>query len=280
MPSLPKTYKAVVIEEAGAPWTIKELDLEEPQQGHILIKNEACGVCHSDSGLQQGHFGPLAKFPIIPGHEVIGRIVAVPSSEKRWKVGDRVGGAWHGGHDGTCKSCSRGMFQMCDNGLVNGVNRNGGYAEYSTLRSEAAVTIPEDVTAAEFAPLLCAGVTVFNGIRKMGITHGDTVAIQGLGGLGHLAVQYSRRMGYRTVAISSSESKRDFATKLGANDYIDASKEDVAEALQKIGGAALVVATAPNPEAMKPLVDGCAAGGKVLVLARKCWSILQIEDRS
>lgn len=147
-----------------------------------------------------------------------------------------------------CKACSRGMFQMCDNAAVNGVNRNGGYAEYCTLRSEAAVRIPEEVDAAEYAPILCAGVTVFNSIRNMHITPGDTVAVQGLGGLGHLAIQYSRRMGYRTVALSSSSDKKDFAHKLGAHDYIDTSKEDVAEALQKIGGAALVCVTAPNPK--------------------------------
>ncbi|KAL1304754.1 hypothetical protein AAFC00_003692 [Neodothiora populina] len=263
----PSTCKAVVIEKVGAPYTIKDVPVEEPKEGEVLIKVEACGVCHSDSFVQQGAFGPMVTFPITPGHEVIGKIVAVPSTEKRWKVGDRVGGAWHGGHDGICKACNRGMFQMCDNEAVNGVTRNGGYAEYCTLRTEAAVQIPTDVPAADYAPLLCAGVTVFNGMRKMNITQGDTVAIQGLGGLGHLALQYSRRMGYRTVAISTSDKKKDFATKLGANDYIDTSKEDAAEALQKIGGAALVVITAPNPEVMGPMINGCAAGGKLLILA-------------
>lgn len=156
---------------------------------------------------------------------------------------------------------------MCENEEINGVTRNGGYAEYCTLRNEAAVQIPKDVPAADYAPLLCAGVTVFNSIRRIGITQGDIVAIQGLGGLGHLAVQYSRRMGYRTVAISSSDAKRDFATQLGANDYIDTSKEDAAEALQKLGGAALVVVTAPNPKIVGSMIDACDVGGKVLVLA-------------
>lgn len=156
---------------------------------------------------------------------------------------------------------------MCSNAAVNGVSKDGGYAEYCTLRSEATVTIDRSLDPAAAAPLLCAGVTLFNSIRKMGITQGDTVAIQGLGGLGHLGVQYARKMGYRTVALSSSDKKRDFATKLGANDYFDGSKQDHGEALQKIGGAALIVVTAPNPEIISPLLNGLAAGGKLLILA-------------
>jgi len=268
-PQIPKTCKAVVLEGPNSPWAIKDIPVDAPGEGHILIKVSACGVCHSDSALQQGHFGPLGTFPRVPGHEVIGNVVAVGPGEKKWKIGDRVGGPWHGGHDGTCKACNRGLFQMCDNEVINGVNRDGGYAEYSDLRSEAAVRIPEGVNAAEFAPLLCAGVTVFNGIRKMNITQGDTVAIQGLGGLGHLALQYARKMGYRTVALSSSDDKRGFAMKLGANDYINTSKADVAQELQKLGGASLVVVTAPNPKVMTPLTGGLAAGGKLLILARK-----------
>jgi len=156
---------------------------------------------------------------------------------------------------------------MCSNADVNGLSRDGGYAEYATLRSEAVVTIDREYDPAQIAPLLCAGVTVFNSIRHMNILQGETVAIQGLGGLGHLAVQYSRKMGYRTVALSSSDKKRDFATKLGANDYVDGSKEDTAEALQKISGAALIVVTAPNPEIVSSLLNGLGAGGKLLILA-------------
>ncbi|CAO2651916.1 Nn.00g001990.m01.CDS01 [Neocucurbitaria sp. VM-36] len=266
-PSIPSKCRAVVIEKAGAPWAIKEVPVEQPKQGEILIKVHACGVCHSDSFLQQGAFGEAASFPRIPGHEVIGTIVAVGDGEKKWKVGDRVGGPWHGAHDGTCKACNRGLFQICENELVNGVSRNGGYAEYCTLRTEATVRIPEDADPAEYAPLLCAGVTVFNGIRKMGITAGDTVAVQGLGGLGHLAIQYARKMGYRTVALSTSSNKKDFAAQLGATDYIDTSKESAAEGLQKMGGASLIVVTAPNPEVMGPLVNGLGPMGKLLILA-------------
>lgn len=160
------------------------------------------------------------------------------------------------------------MYQCCENGGINGVTRDGGYAEYCTLRSEAAVRIPSDADPAAYAPLLCAGVTVFNGIRKMGIVAGDVVAVQGLGGLGHLAIQYSRKMGYRTVALSSGDQKREFAKELGATDYIDQSREDAAEKLKGMGGAGLIVVTAPNPEVISPLVSGLAAMGKLLVLAR------------
>ncbi|KAF2028803.1 alcohol dehydrogenase [Setomelanomma holmii] len=266
-PSIPKTCRAVVIEKPGAPWAIKEIPVNQPKQGEVLIKVHACGVCHSDSFLQQGAFGDAASFPRIPGHEVIGTVVAIGDGEKKWKVGDKVGGPWHGGHDGTCKSCNRGLFQICQNEEVNGVSRDGGYAEYCTLRTEAVVRIPQDADPAEYAPLLCAGVTVFNGIRKMNITPGDIVAIQGLGGLGHLAVQYARKLGYRTVALSTSSNKEDFAAQLGATDYIDTSKESAADALQKMGGASLIVVTAPNPEVMGPLVAGLGPLGKLLILA-------------
>jgi D-arabinose 1-dehydrogenase-like Zn-dependent alcohol dehydrogenase len=266
-PEIPKTCRAVVLEKAGAPWTIKEVPVEQPGRGEVLIKVHACGICHSDAFLQQGAFGPMGTFPRIPGHEVIGSVVAVGPDEKKWKIGDKVGGPWHGGHDGTCKACNKGLFQMCDNGLVNGVNRDGGYAEYSTLRSEAVVRIPQDADPAAYAPLLCAGVTVFNGIRNMNITPGDIVAVQGLGGLGHLALQYARKMGYRTIALSSSANKKDFAMQLGANEYIDTSKDDAAAKLQEMGGASLVVVTAPNPQIMGPLVNGLGPLGKVLILA-------------
>ncbi|KAF1815277.1 alcohol dehydrogenase [Eremomyces bilateralis CBS 781.70] len=269
-PTLPKTYRAVVVEGPNQPLAIKEFPLEEPKPGEILIKVHCCGVCHSDELLIKGLFGPMAKFPAIPGHETIGTIVRVGSGEKRWEIGEVVGGAWHGGHDGVCKSCSHGDFQMCDNAEVNGVTRSGGYAEYAYLRTEAAVHIPKEIPASEYpaiAPLLCAGVTVFNGIREMDITPGGTVVIQGLGGLGHLALQFARKMGYRTVALSSSEKKRDFALDLGATDYIDASKDDAAQQLQAMGGANLIVVTAPNPEVVPPLLSGLAARGKLLILA-------------
>ena len=176
-----------------------------------------------------------------------------------------MGGAWHGGHDFSCKACGRGQFQMCAKKTVNGVFRNGGYGEYATLRTEAAVRIPKDADPASIAPLLCAGVTVFNGMRHMGITPGDVVAIQGLGGLGHLAIQYARKMGFRTVALSRGTDKKDFALQLGAHDYIDIRATNVAEELQKLGGAALVVVTAPNKDVISPLLGGLAPGGKLCI---------------
>ncbi|KAF1983161.1 GroES-like protein [Aulographum hederae CBS 113979] len=265
--SIPETCKVMVVKEVNGPLVLEEQPVPEPQANEVLVKVLACGVCHSDESVRAGHFGPMVQFPIILGHEIIGDVVKVGASEKKWKVGDRIGGGWHGGHDGSCKVCNKGYFQICDNRTINGVTRNGGYAEYCVLRSEAAAAVPKDVDPAEYAPLLCAGVTVFNSIRHMNIEPSATVAIQGLGGLGHLAIQYARRMGFRTVALSTSDKKKDFAMKLGATDYVDSSKEDVAEALKKIGGASLVVCTAPNPEAIPGLMNGLAPLGKLLILA-------------
>ncbi|KAE8833747.1 hypothetical protein HRS9139_05566 [Pyrenophora teres f. teres] len=241
---MPSTCRAVVLKKFGASWTIKEVPVSKPESGEVLIKVLACGVCHSDSFLQQGQLGDKV-FPRVPGHEVIGTVVAVGDGKKKWKISDR----------------------MCENELINGVSRDGGYAEYCTLRSEAAVGIPADANPAEYAPLLCAGVTVFNGIRNMHIQQGDIVPIQGLGGLGHLALQYAGKMGYRTVALSSSADKKDFGFQLGATDYMDTSKESAVDGLQKMGGASLIVITAPKPEIIGPLINGLGPLGKLLVLA-------------
>ncbi|MCJ1393549.1 hypothetical protein MMC18_006424 [Xylographa bjoerkii] len=265
-PSLPKSYKVAVFKKVDEPLTIEEVDLKEPEAGEVLIKVEACGVCHSDAEVKSGHMGN--SFPIVPGHEVIGKVVAVgPGDKPLYKIGDRIGGGWHGGHDGNCIACRKGFFQMCDNAAVNGVSRNGGYAEYCTLREEAAVPIPSHAEAASYAPLLCAGVTVFNSMRRLQVPPGEIVAIQGLGGLGHLAVQYAHKMGYKVVALSSSGSKEKFAHELGATEYLDASKVDHAEGLQKLGGASLIVVTAPNPKIIGALLPGLGIQGKLLVLA-------------
>jgi len=263
--TLPKTYKAAVFESANSPFVLKDIELKHPSKGQVLVKVIAVGVCHSDHGVQVGAFGN--SFPRIPGHEIIGDVAEVGDGESRWKVGDRVGGPWHGGHDATCKQCQRGQFQMCQNAAINGVTQDGGMAEYVLLRTEAVVKVPTDVDPVEYAPILCAGITVFNSIRKLNVPPGDLVAIQGLGGLGHLAVQYARAMGYRVVALSSGSKKRDFAHKLGAHEYIDTSTDDACAKLQEMGGAALIVATAPNPKAIGPLTGGLEAGGRLLVLA-------------
>ncbi|KAI1076200.1 alcohol dehydrogenase [Whalleya microplaca] len=263
--SLPKTFKAAVLEKQGEPIKIKDVELKRPGPRQVLVKVLACGVCHTDLFVQSGALGDV--FPRIPGHELVGDVVAVGEGVTRFSGGERVGGPWHGGHDSTCRQCARSQFQMCDNAAVNGVTRDGGYAEYVLLREEAVVRVPKSVDPAETAPLLCAGVTVFNSMRKMHVEAGNVVAVQGVGGLGHLAIQYASKMGYHTVAISSGAGKRDFARRLGANAYIDASAEDPVTALAALGGAAMIVATAPNPTAISPLVGGLQAGGKLVVLA-------------
>ncbi|KAM0329492.1 hypothetical protein ACHAQA_004801 [Verticillium albo-atrum] len=266
MASLPKTYKAWVAEKAGAPLVLKDFDLKQPGPNQVLVKVLACGVCHSDVGMASGGFGDQV-FPRVPGHELVGDVVAVGNNVTRFSGGERVGGPWHGGHDQQCRQCQRGQFQMCDNGAINGVSQDGGYAEYALLRDEAVARIPADLDVAEVAPLLCAGVTVFNSIRKMQIEQGNLVAVQGVGGLGHLAVQYAAKMGYKVAVLSSGSAKEDFAKQLGAHVYIDSSKVDPVKKLQELGGAALVVATAPNAKAIAPLTAALQPGGKLCVLA-------------
>ncbi|KAI1395597.1 putative alcohol dehydrogenase [Hypoxylon fuscum] len=263
--SLPKSYKQAVFKAQGQPLVIEEAPLKLPNAGEILVKVEACGVCFSDMFAQNNVMG--GGFPLVPGHEIIGRVAAVGEGVSLWKVGDRVGGGWHGGHDGTCKACKKGWHQMCDNRVVNGETKNGGYAEYTILRSEAAAHIPENVDAAKYAPIMCAGTAVFNSMRNMGVSPGETVAVQGLGGLGHLAIQYANRFGYRVVAISRDADKKKFAQELGAHEYIDASAGDAGEQLQKLGGAKLIVATAPTADVMGPLLKGLGILGKLLIMS-------------
>ncbi|ROV93945.1 hypothetical protein VSDG_06270 [Cytospora chrysosperma] len=237
--TLPKTYKQAVFKEQGAPLTLEDVELKHPGPGEVLVKVEACGVCHSDMFAQLNFFG--AGFPIAPGHEIIGRVAEVGDGVAGWNIGDRVGAGWHGGHDD---------------------------AEYAVIRSEAASRIPENVDAAKYAPILCAGVTVFNGIRHMDIGPGELVAIQGVGGLGHLAIQYANRMGYRVAAISRGSSKEEFARKLGAHEYIDTEKNpDVGAALQALGGAKLIVSMSPTGQGMTDLLKGLGILGKLLILS-------------
>lgn len=265
MASLPSTYTAAVSEVKGEKLAIKQVELKKPGPGQVLVKVLACGICHTDSFMIQGLLGDV--FPRIPGHELVGDVVAVGEGVTRFKGGERVGGPWHGGHDATCRSCQSGNFQMCNNAAINGVTMDGGYATYALLRSEAVVNVPKEMDPAEVAPLLCAGVTVFNGMRNMDVRPGSLVAVQGLGGLGHLAVQYANKMGYRTVALSHGDKKREFAMKLGAHEYIDTSKEDPVKKLQEMGGADMIVATAPNAKAISPLVKGLGMKGKLVILA-------------
>ncbi|KAI1361438.1 alcohol dehydrogenase [Xylaria arbuscula] len=265
MTSLPKTYKGAAVVKTSEPVVIQDIELKEPGPGQVLVKILACGVCHTDLFIAAGALGQ--PWPRVPGHELVGDVVAVGQGVTKFTSGDRVGGPWHGGHDTTCRACARGMFNICDDVKINGLSFDGGYAQYTLLRAEAVVRVPKELDPAETAPLLCAGVTVFNAMRKQHIEQGNLVAVQGLGGLGHLAVQYANKMGYRVMAISSGGEKETFARQLGAHEYIDTSKDDPIKKLQELGGAAMIVSTAPNPKAISPLINGIQAGGKLLVLA-------------
>ncbi|CAL1710807.1 unnamed protein product [Somion occarium] len=263
--SHPKQYTAYAFTEKGGKLQKITVDWKDPQQGEVVVKVLACGVCGSDEFVENVAI-PSIKLPRIPGHEIIGEVVAIPSSEKLFKVGQRVGSGWHGGHCFTCNNCRRGIFNLCENEDINGISRDGGYAEYATLRSEALLPIPDDLNVAEAAPLLCAGVTTFNSLRHMDTQPGDIVAVQGIGGLGHLGIQFASKMGFRTVALSSSPDKADLAKRLGATAYIDSSQTDQGKALQEMGGAKVIMITAQSGKAIEGLIDGLSLDGQMLIL--------------
>lgn len=244
---------------------VVDRDVPEPAARQVRIKVEACGVCHSDVFTVAGQF-PGIDYPRVPGHEVVGTIDAVGPDVPDWRVGMRVGVGWHGGHCGHCPSCRRGDFLTCREGKIPGISYDGGYAEYMVAPFEALAAIPDDLAAADAAPLLCAGVTTFNALRHSGAVAGDLVAVLGIGGLGHLGVQFAVRMGYRTVAIARGADKAAFARQLGAHAYIDSTAEDVAEALTRLGGAKVIVATVTGPKAMSAAVGGLGVDGKLVVL--------------
>jgi len=225
----------------------------------------ACGVCHSDVLTKEGMF-PGIQYPRSPGHEISGRIDAVGRGVKPWKVGQRVGVGWHGAHCFVCDNCRRGEFILCVNGKVTGIHFDGGYAEYTIVPAEAVAAMPDDISDDEAAPLLCAGITVFNAMRNSGAGPGELVAVQGIGGLGHLGVQYARQMGFRTVAIGRGSDKDGFAKKLGAHVYVDSAASDPAAELQKLGGARLILATAPDAKAISALAGGLGSKGELLVV--------------
>lgn len=259
-----KTYKAVEITAPGK-LTLVERPLREPGPGQVRIKVEACGVCHTDTWAIEGKW-PGLKYPLVTGHEIAGRIDALGAGVTNWKVGQRVGVGWFGGEDRNCEACRRGDFMNCANLIITGFSVDGGYAESAIAEARALVSIPDDIPAEEAAPLLCAGVTTFNALRNAELRAGDTVAIQGIGGLGHLGVQYANQMGFYTVAIARGKEKSDFAAKLGAHKYIDSSSEDPGQALQKIGGANAVLATASSGKSMSQLINGLKARGKLVVV--------------
>jgi D-arabinose 1-dehydrogenase-like Zn-dependent alcohol dehydrogenase len=243
-----------------------ERDIPEPGVGQIRVKVEACGICHSDTLVKEGLW-PGLQYPRVPGHEVGGRIDALGDNVTAWQKNQRVGVGWHGGHCFVCEQCRRGDFAMCVNRKVTGIDFDGGYAEYMIVTATALAAIPDQLPAEEAGPFMCAGVTVYNALRNSGARAGDVVAIHGIGGLGHLGVQYARQMGFETVAINRGNDKETLARKLGAHHYVDATADDVVVELQKLGGAKVILATAPNAQAISALADGLAPSGKLLVPA-------------
>src|SRR5947207_13670432 len=257
---------AAQISNPGGDWELIERDGPAPSNGEVRVKGEACGICHSDSLVKEGLW-PGLQYPRVPGHEIAGRIDAVGENVTAWTKGQRVGVGWHGGHCFVCEQCRRGDFAMCVNRKVTGIDFDGGYGEYMIAPVTALAAIPDELPAEEAGPFMCAGVTVFNALRNSGARAGDVVAVHGIGGLGHLGVQYARQMGFETVAINRGNDKEDLARQLGAHSYIDATAQDVASELQKRGGARVILATAPNAAAISALVDGLAPSGKLLVPA-------------
>ena len=257
--------KAVQVPRAGADFEVVEREIPEPGPGHVRIRVQACGICHSDVVTKEGLFPGIA-YPRVPGHEVAGVIDEVGAGVKDWKKSERVGVGWHGGQDGTCPECRRGDFVNCANGKVCGMSYDGGYQEFMVAPIEALARMPESLDAAEAAPLMCAGITTFNALRHSGALPSDLVAIQGIGGLGHLGIQFAKKFGYRVVAIGRGADNAALARKLGADLYIDSAATDAATELQKLGGARVILATAPSGKSMSALVGGLGANGTLLVV--------------
>ncbi|WP_328519415.1 alcohol dehydrogenase [Kribbella sp. NBC_00359] len=260
------TYRAIEAVEDGT-FTLVERELTDPGPGRVRIAVEACGVCHSDVVGVHNLFGNhAAGTAIVPGHEVVGRIDALGDGVTTWSVGQRVGVGYLAGPCGVCANCRRGDFVYCSNQPITGDSIDGGYAEFLTAPASGLVAVPEELDAAEAAPLLCAGLTVFNGLRKGAARPGDLVAVQGIGGLGHVAIQYAAKLGLRVVAIARGEDKRELALKLGASEYVDSAAVDPGKALQELGGARVIVATAASGASMTPLIDGLGLRGKLIVV--------------
>jgi D-arabinose 1-dehydrogenase-like Zn-dependent alcohol dehydrogenase len=259
------TMKVAQISKPGADFEIAERPIPEPAAGQVRIKVQACGVCHSDVLTKEGSW-PGIQYPRVPGHEVAGVIDEVGGGVSAWKRGQRVGVGWHGGHDNTCRECRRGDFRNCRNVKVTGISYDGGYQQYMVAPMEALVPIPDGLTDVEAAPLLDAGITTYNALRYSGALPGDLVAVQGIGGLGHLGVQFANKFGYNVVAIGCSSENAVLAKRLGAHVYIDSQATNAAEELQKLGGARVIIATAPNSKAMSALIDGLGPNGKLVVI--------------
>ena len=259
------TMKVAQISKPGAGFQVVEREIPEPDAGHVRIKVQACGVCHSDVLTVEGYW-PGIRYPRVPGHEVAGIIDEVGAGVSEWKKGQRVGVGWHGGQDGTCPECRRGDFRNCRNLKIAGISYDGGYQQYMVAPVEALVAIPESLSDVDAAPLLCAGVTTYNALRHNGAFPGDLVAVQGIGGLGHLGIQFANKFGYKVAAIGRGSENATLAKKLGASVYIDSKATNAAEELQKLGGAKEILATAPSSKAMSELINGLGPNGKFIVV--------------
>jgi D-arabinose 1-dehydrogenase-like Zn-dependent alcohol dehydrogenase len=259
------TMKVAQIPKGGADFQIVEREIPEPGAGHVRIKVQACGVCHSDSFTVEGSW-PGIQYPRVPGHEVVGTIDAVGDGVSAWRKGQRVGVGWHGGQDNTCRECRRGDFGNCQNLKIPGISYDGGYQQYMVAPVEALVAMSDSLSDTEAAPLLCAGITTYNALRHSGALPGDVVAVLGIGGLGHLGIQFANKFGYKVVAIGRGAENEALAKKLGASLYIDSKSTNAVEALQKLGGAKVILATAPSSKAMSELFNGLGPNGKLLVI--------------
>jgi D-arabinose 1-dehydrogenase-like Zn-dependent alcohol dehydrogenase len=257
--------KAAQVPKPGGDFRIVEREIPKPGAGQVRIKVQACGVCHSDVFTKEGSW-PGIEYPRVPGHEIAGLIDEVGAGVSAWKKGQRVGVGWHGGQDNTCRSCRRGDFRNCENLKIPGISYDGGYQQYMLAPVEALVAIPESLSDADAAPLLCAGITTYNALRHSGALPGDLVAVLGIGGLGHLGIQFGNKFGYKVAAIGRGAEDAALAKKLGASVYIDGAATNAAEALKKMGGAQVILATAPSSKAMSELIDGLGTNGKLMVI--------------
>lgn len=257
--------RVIQVGQKGGPFELVERELPQPGPGEVRVKVQACGVCHSDSIAKEGLF-PSVRYPIVPGHEIAGVIDAVGDGVIGWAAGTRVGVGWFGGHCGRCEPCRRGDLVNCRNLRIPGVTYDGGYAEAMIAPADALALIPDELAAAEAAPLLCAGVTTYNALRESGARPGDLVAILGIGGLGHLGVQFAAKMGFRTVAIARGRDKEKLARQLGAHVYLDSQSQDVAAELTKLGGAKTILATVTSGKAMSAVIPGLAVRGRLVVV--------------
>jgi D-arabinose 1-dehydrogenase-like Zn-dependent alcohol dehydrogenase len=257
--------RVIEVAEAGGPLELREREIPEPAWGEVRVSVQACGVCHSDSYPKEGRF-PGVTYPVVPGHEVAGVVDAIGDGVHGWEVGDRVGVGWFGGNCGYCDPCRRGDLVNCQNKPIPGVTADGGYADFLVCRASALARVPDGLRPEEAAPLMCAGVTTFNALRRSGTRPGSVVAVLGIGGLGHLGVQFAVKLGFETIAIARGKEKEELAGQLGAHHYIDSESEDVAAELLRLGGASAILATVTSASAMTAAFGGLGAGGKLIVV--------------